>query len=181
MRKEKMLGTYEQQLAKEAQVTHTQLMKLTFQKTGWVGVWSVIELHYVIFRCRNGQTWKWNIKRSLENCRTSCNLNCRTTWTSINKLQRWACSHVTLLTSKFPLGDQVQAEFSIFPLQKPDPVKGPVRKLQKEVSRLQEDVSERDILLSSIKDQLNKTYSELESQKVSNRMQAKSYAEEISR
>lgn len=56
-----------------------------------------------------------------------------------------------------------------------------MRKLLKEVSQLKKDVTERDILLSSIKDQLNKTYSELESQKVSNSMQAKSHAEEISR
>lgn len=58
---------------------------------------------------------------------------------------------------------------------------GPVGRFLKEVAALKEAVAERDILLSSITDELNQARTELERQKSSQETQAKKHAEEISR
>lgn len=51
----------------------------------------------------------------------------------------------------------------------------------KEVAALKEAVAERDILLSSVTDELHQAETELERQKISQETQAKNHAEEISR
>lgn len=54
-------------------------------------------------------------------------------------------------------------------------------RLLKEAAGLKEAVTERDVLLSSITDQLNQAKTELERQKISQETKARSHAEEISR